>query len=425
MKNYDITSTSVLDSHDINDPNSILHSSVNESIIDGGQSKSGGSANNRNIFIETAYWINNPTQKSKINYLPYKSDDKAYLLVKFIKIAIGKKINIKIFDLDDINDDQLLEFTNNITNEIMIFTFNINGDVFIKGYDSILKLYVKLKVSNIEESYCKNSEELLQVSVVRYIPKIMSANKLHVGATLQKNWFNMDSNSDYKSKIDFNTIKINYFLQFDRFKDFIEKAKKPNKWLTDNSKKLFIERLNKNIISGKYNLPQKLGDLMNFGIDSKRYTFNEAGIKIPEFEANYIQYIVYEESSFSPIDDLFCSLATFQLKVIPFGKISYIDENNYLISIEKIAFYLDDDYNFAGDEFLGFWSPSHNRINKIDPENNSFYKINDSDYRKYRNSTKHGGDFRIFSDFYYTKVEESISVSSNFDTKVKKKLLTL
>jgi hypothetical protein len=357
-----------------------------------------------NTFIERAYWINNPIQQIKINFLPFKEDNFAYLKVKFNKLAIGKKVSIKIFDLDKSFDDQLLSYTNLITNEVLIFNIEISGKTFCKGYDSILKLYANLEIDGKKADYCKEKSSLLNVHVVRYIPQIMEANKLNVGASLQKIWFSTTANNNYLNKVGIGAVNFSYFLKYSRFVDFLNGCQKTENWFTDNSKKLLIKRINNNILLGKYKLPTSSKEVLKFGTTSKKNAKDNNGNNIPEFENNYMQTMTYKESKLSPIDDLFASLGTYKIKIIPFGIIIKIEESRFQILVNKLAFYIDDDFAYNGDEILGFWSPYSNRINKYEPENYTFYKISDGSYREYRALTNYGCDIRVMSDFHFINV---------------------
>ncbi len=408
--------------------NIITYSDVNQNNVTNNNFKNDNQKNINNVkntYIENAFWISNPVQQMKINFLAFKEDNLAYFKIIFSKSAIGKKVKIRIFDLDNLVDDELLSYQNTVNDVQTIFKFDISGKIFCRGYDSILKLYVNLEIDQLSKNYCKGSSDLLKIHVVRYIPQIMEANRFFVGATLQKKWHEGKANNNYKNTIDITTIRFNYFLKFIRFSEFVDEAQNSEKWYTENSKKLLIKRINDNIKIKKYNLPSDEEAEMKFGITSKKMTKDEKGVNVPEFENNYMQTLTYEESMFSPIDDLYCSLATFKIKLIPLGSIKNIGGSKAIITINKLALYVDDDFSFNGDESLGCWSPYHNKINKIDCENNTFYKISDSSFREYRDLGNIGNDFRIFSDLHFVNVNETLEANIVFDENSKKTLLQL
>src|SRR5690606_6791081 len=122
-------------------------------------------------------------------------------------------------------------------------------------------------------------------------------------------------------------------------------------------------------------LPETILNILNFGNSSKQLV-RKGNYTVPIYENEYIQHANYVEDTLTaPIDDMFCCLGDFNIHITIYGSIYYTTSDNYLVSIKKIGLHIQDNFDFTGtgiSGFLGFWSPYHNKVNKIDPENNSY-----------------------------------------------------
>lgn len=99
-----------------------------------------------------------------------------------------------------------------------------------------------------------------------------------------------------------------------------------------------------------------------------------------------------------PLDDLYCALGVFGIHAAASGTVTPLDSKmgvgSHQVKIEKIGFYIKDNYDFNDDQPLGLWD--HNGIYKV-PLSGRLLVENRS-FRQWRARFNHGGDFMLFSD---------------------------
>lgn len=133
-------------------------------------------------------------------------------------------------------------------------------------------------------------------------------------------------------------------------------------------------------------------------------------------------------SSKDTLDDMYGALGVATLKIAVIGKtVSKEDQEtkssrNYF-HVEKIGFYIRDNYDFNGLQFLGIWTedrvltkkemlmtamPSAQSVYKWSTE--EFALIRNNDFRKYREKTGMGGDYVLYSDVMWKLADELIDL---------------
>jgi hypothetical protein len=387
----------------------------------------GGENQEINKYVKSVAWVKSENTNSTIKVLPFKDNDDVAIKIEFYPSIINKIITCKILDSDKIFNDSIIMQTFQVKQLTTVLFFNLNPKVFTMGGDGVLKLFVRIVInSNVFGDFCNQEDGLLIVQIIRYVPFIMKQNGWNIGYELQKKWFTAESNDDYSKQIDIsNLISFNYFLKFKRFKDFLDNIISQKLWLTDGAKKEIVKQINIWIVEGRLKLPTTTMEFSTFGSNSLKIVFDSSGRRIPEFDKYHIQHKVYEESIIgSPIDDLFCALGDFQIKMIIFCKI-YFDINKYTISLIKVGFYINDKFDFKGFQPLGFWSPSEKAARKIPltATVSSYYYVSNGLYRDYRELTKMGSDFHLFSDLYFINDNSNFQVDYTTDCLTGKKIL--
>ena len=95
---------------------------------------------------------------------------------------------------------------------------------------------------------------------------------------------------------------------------------------------------------------------------------------------------------------LFAAMGSFNLKSMPAGTIKKIDDKRYKITVNQLAVYAEDSFQFEGDEGLGYWSANllDFLIGPLDLFN--YVKLNNSDFRDFRKTYNKGKDFIVLSD---------------------------
>jgi len=148
----------------------------------------------------------------------------------------------------------------------------------------------------------------------------------------------------------------------------------------------------------------------------------------PQIDA-YSQVNFAEFGKFSDsLDDMYGALGNATLKVGVVGKAFTRDDPTtrkarHYFRVEHIGFYIRDNYDFNGLQYLGTWTEdrvltkaetiftltAHGQV-VIRLKDGPFAAVTNSDYREYRNKTGKGGDFIIYSDVLWKKVDQIIDL---------------
>ncbi len=131
-----------------------------------------------------------------------------------------------------------------------------------------------------------------------------------------------------------------------------------------------------------------------------------------EWEKLYYQRFDVEERHLVEIG-IIAALATFTFRFLPKGKIEYLGENQYKVTLEQVAIFVHDLFNFEGDavfgfDTLGYWSCEEKDVSPIPGfTNKSYIKICNAKFRDFREYNKIGNDFLVLSktkliDNFYT-----------------------
>ena len=116
---------------------------------------------------------------------------------------------------------------------------------------------------------------------------------------------------------------------------------------------------------------------------------------------------------------LFAAMGSLNLKSLTAGTIEKIDDKRYKVTVNQLAVYAEDSFQFEGDEPLGFWS-----VNLLDflalPLDYFNYEIlNNSNFREFRKAYNKGKDFVVLSDNHivqdYEPVSFEITVDDNYE----------
>lgn len=112
---------------------------------------------------------------------------------------------------------------------------------------------------------------------------------------------------------------------------------------------------------------------------------------------------------------LFAAMGSFNLKSLPAGTIEKIDDKRYKITVNQLAVYAEDSFQFEGGEYLGCWS-----INLLDflalPLDFFNYEIlNNSNFREFRKTYNKGKDFVVLSDNHIIQDYEPVSFEFTVD----------
>lgn len=378
-------------------------------------------------FIETAYWIDKKNNKTNLMEI---DSNIIQFYIKFTSEAKGKSFSITIRSLDSVIDDDLSEETDFVVEkENAYFKFNLNARNFQKGEDAKQKLYFYVKIKGAAVSkYPLSKEDYLKVHVVRYIPQVMRAKSppWEIAVKCQEEWFKKEKKQkpNYSDPVT-NIITMDWIFKFERVHPLL-KTIILNYWTTENSIKLFCDRLEEmysykekdsnGIIKRDLELPNIKGQSKEFGsFDNSVFRITKKGIKTTILDRYYINTMYYTSNiTNDPLDDLYGALGNFAFRITPKGTITAIGNNKYRIKYEKIAVYCIDSFDFYDppkdniSQPLGFWDIGNNIISKIPIP--MFYYINNQSYKDYQDDYNQGGDYMLISDYEEIDVDFSFNV---------------
>jgi hypothetical protein len=67
-----------------------------------------------------------------------------------------------------------------------------------------------------------------------------------------------------------------------------------------------------------------------------------------------------------------------------------------IFTIDTVGIYLRDQYDFIGDQSLGYWRVSDNNVTKTWRPDST--EMTNESFRNWRSTSGKGGDFEVFSD---------------------------
>ena len=112
---------------------------------------------------------------------------------------------------------------------------------------------------------------------------------------------------------------------------------------------------------------------------------------------------------------LFAAMGNFTLKSLTAGTIDKIDGKRYKVAVNQLAVYAEDKFQFADNEYLGYWSANllDFLIGPLDLFN--YVKLNNSDFRDFRKTYNKGKDFIVLSDNHVIQDYEPVSFEFTVD----------
>lgn len=112
---------------------------------------------------------------------------------------------------------------------------------------------------------------------------------------------------------------------------------------------------------------------------------------------------------------LFAAMGSFNLKSLTAGTIDKIDDKRYKVTVNQLAVYAEDSFQFEGDEPLGFWSVYLLDFLAFSLDFFNYEKLNNSDFRDFRKTYNKGKDFVVLSDNHIIHDYEPVSFEFTVD----------
>lgn len=130
------------------------------------------------------------------------------------------------------------------------------------------------------------------------------------------------------------------------------------------------------------------------------------------------------------LDDMYGALGKATIKVGVVGK-THSEEDpasgqiRNFFRVENLGFYIRDHYDFNGLQYLGTWTEDRvltkaETVLTLSPygkivlrlKDGPFAAVTNGDFRKYRDTTRKGGDFIIYSDILWKKLDKIIDLGT-------------
>jgi hypothetical protein len=223
---------------------------------------------------------------------------------------------------------------------------------------------------------------------LRNIPRIMRdpKNNMLNGAKLLDDWFSRPSTiRPSYSAPETTTIRMDRFvLTFSRAKAKYDELMTGRIWANPAARAQTRTVLSRNGL-----------------LRAAPATFGDFSRPVTSLDADSVNFLRYDEG-FQPLDDLFAALAKFTFKVVLAGSVTplVLPAKGWRVTVNRVGVYVRDSFDFAGYQELGSWDEVSNTVTYIPTPRHT--RVTNADFRSWRSTHLHGGDFLVFSDLKVT-----------------------
>jgi len=244
------------------------------------------------------------------------------------------------------------------------------------------------------------------------IPKAMRSMGWTTSARLMERWLStpawtmppvvkkpgFDERTLDTSHCDDTIVTMAWATRFERLQDAIASVQRTS-FHTRNG----LALLNKRLDGWDKTTPYKLGYY---------------GMPVRSLEAQCQVNATQFGSLLSTLDDMYGALGDANLKIGVIGT-AYRENGRRLFHADHVGLYILDQYDFNGWQYLGTWTKdkvltrgeatfaeTYTGRRIVDLRSGPFAKVFNEDFREYRNRTGRGGDFVVFSDVLWQRVDK-------------------
>jgi uncharacterized Zn-binding protein involved in type VI secretion len=237
---------------------------------------------------------------------------------------------------------------------------------------------------------------------IEHIPWIMRANGWYEGATLMDQWFSRDASTDKKPEdSDTSTIKMDWVLELDEARKAYDELMNEALWTVPNDD------------FGRTPLQRLCGSLRNKGFltdQPMEFTFDTPvwTLKGRQFDDRVIRKGAFGEEPLFIFDKHGAALGQFELLLAAAGEAEPLPDGvTHRITLRKKGVFVEDQYDFEGSQFLGFWDVETHSAGYI-PSLRCKWPVTNGSFRDWRDRTNRGGDYLVYSDVKQENIDPPI-----------------
>ena len=213
------------------------------------------------------------------------------------------------------------------------------------------------------------------------LPAVMRARGYNTGAYMMERWFSgYPNDKPLNGIVETTTVKMDWVLGFARARSVYDEMIRQKIWCNPPAQQVIIERLKAH---GKFT--------------DKFETFGDFSRPAPTMEKH--DYInsrpMVTDKLLDPIDDLFATLGSFEMRMVAKGTVQPKGNGKYRITIKEVGVFVRDSYDFNTNQTLGYWDVNTNSVGKTSL---SGTEVTNAHFRAWRQANNKGCDFLIFSD---------------------------
>jgi hypothetical protein len=235
------------------------------------------------------------------------------------------------------------------------------------------------------------------------IPSVMRKKSWYVGARLMDRWFSRAPAiaPNYGPPVT-DIVTMKWALAFERAKNAFWDLAKNGLWNNVAAQKEITAMLGRNGYLSSFQGTRTFGDLTQPPpvLDENYINFRAVG-------GGYYEYVPYTD-----LDDMTAALGAFVFRLAVAGTVgpSLLEQPGtcggswgWDVSVQEIAIYIKDSYDFNGTQPLGFWDDDDAGVTPgfwgiMLPGILGRDLVTNGDFRDYRDENNVGGDFLVFSD---------------------------